>query len=164
MRPGQKSRYAEVLLTRPAIPGCAISLTAALLAAGCGGSDEPGTTKPASTQPPPPALQGGEHGVLATIDELQRASSEGKSSKICRDLFTADLRRSIEAASKRTCATEVRTRLFDSKTSISVERNIQIDGTKAKAVILEPDGRTSTLQLLRQGDAWRIDRVSPGEG
>lgn len=136
-------------------------LTAALLAAGCGDSEQPASTQTTSTQPQL-SLAGGERGVLATIDELQRASTEGKSRKVCQELFTARLRRSIEAASKRACATEVRTRLFDSKTSLSVQRNIQVDGTKAKAVIRDQDGRTWTLALVRQGDAWRIDRLSPG--
>jgi hypothetical protein len=135
----------------------ALSAVAALLTAGCGRSD-----KPASTQPPtstqPTALEVNQRGVLATIDELQIAARAGDAGKICRDLFTAKLRRSIGAG----CETEVR-KQFDRNTSLSVGRDFQVDGAKAKAIVRDRSGRTATLQLLKQGDAYRIDRLTRGQ-
>jgi hypothetical protein len=160
-RPGQRSRLAEFLSTRPVVRGGTGLLATALAAAGCGGSDKPASTQP-STTTQPLSLEGDQRGVLETIDALQTAAGEDESAKICADLFTAKLRRSIEAASKRSCASEVRTRLFDPKTSISVQRDFQVDGAKATAVIRDQSGRSSTLHLVRQGDVWRIDRLTPG--
>ncbi|HEX8158349.1 MAG TPA: hypothetical protein VF526_13275 [Solirubrobacteraceae bacterium] len=138
-----------------------LSAGAALLTVGCGGSDKTASTQ-SQTSTQPPSLQLSQRGVLATIDELQIAARAGDAGKICKELFTANLRRSIGAASKRTCASAVR-KQFDRNTSISVGRDFQVDGAKAKAVIRDQTGRTATLYLLKQGDAYRIDRLAPGQ-
>lgn len=134
--------------------GLALLLTVAALP-GCGGSDD--TT---ATQPQAPVASD-QRAVLETIDALQTASRRGDGQKICAELFTTELARSIQKAAKRSCATEVRRRLFRPGASISVQRGIEVSGTNATAVIREQNGVISTLHMLKRADDWRINRVIP---
>ena len=132
----------------------AVLLAAAALL-GCGGSDDAPRTAPQ------PAVGGDQRGILATIDELQTASRSGDGRKICAEVFTAQLARSIARASKRSCSREVREKLFRADESISVQRSVTVVGSKATAVIREQNGDVSTLHMLRQAGRWRIDRITP---
>lgn len=127
-------------------------LLAAAVQLGCGGSDD----KPANS-----TVRDDQRGVLATIDALQTASQAGDGARVCSTVFTKSLVRSIERASPRSCATEVRQKLFRPEGSISVQRNITVKGSTATAVIREQNANVSTLHLVRQGSTWRIDRVTP---
>jgi UDP-N-acetylenolpyruvoylglucosamine reductase len=119
---------------------------------GCGGSDDEKTTG---------AVQDDQRGILATVDVLQTSSHTGDGAKICSSVFTASLVRSIEKASDRGCATEVKKSLFKSSESISVDRNITVKGDAGTAVIREGNGNVSTLHLVKQAGAWRVNRVTP---
>lgn len=143
-------------MTRPE-PAVALVLAAVALP-GCGGSDDAGSkTQPAS----PPAVQSDQRAILATIEALQTASRSGDARRICNVVFTPQLARSIKRSAKRSCAREVRERLFTPDASISVQRGIQVKGVAATAVIREQNGNVSTLHLVKQADRWRIDRVTP---
>jgi hypothetical protein len=133
----------------------AILLAAAALP-GCGGSDDDAT----KTQPPSP-VGGDQRAILETIDELQSASQRGDGRKICNELFTPQLARSVRKAAKRSCATEVRLRMFRSDASIAVQRGIQVTGSTGMAVIREENGNVSTLHMLKRAGTWEIDRVTP---
>ena len=119
---------------------------------GCGASDD----KPKNAD-----VSDDQRGILATVDALQTASHAGDGAKVCSTVFTKSLVRSIEKASGRRCATEVRKNLFRPKGSISVSRNITVAGDAGTAVIREQNGNVSTLHVVRQGGTWRIDRVTP---
>jgi len=118
---------------------------------GCGGSDDDKTTG---------AVQGDQRSILATVDALQTASHAGDGGKICSSVFTKSLARSVEKASKRTCAAEVRENLFKPGETISADRNITVKGDAGTAVIREQNGNVSTLHLVKQDHTWRIDRVT----
>ena len=133
-------------------------MTAVAALAGCGGSDD-ASTPPA--QKPQAAVSGSERGILATVDALQTASRKGDGRRICADLFTPQLVRSVEAAAKRSCAREVRTRLFTPDAEISVGRDIKVSGDRGAAVVREQNGNVSTLSMLRSSKQWRINRVAP---
>lgn len=137
---------------RPSKKIVLVGLLVATALAGCGGSDDEQTTA---------AVQDDQRGILATVDALQTASQAGDGAKICSSVFTKSLVRSIEKASKRACAAEVEEKLFKAGESISAERGITVAGNAGTAVIREQNGNVSTLHLVRQGDAWRIDRVTP---
>src|SRR5215210_5479402 len=113
--------------------------TAAL--AGCGGADKPAPSK----QKPAQSVSNDERGVLATVDALQTASRKGDGQAICTDLFTPKLVKSVEAAAKRSCATEVRKNLFDPNAEIAVGRDVKVAGARGQAVIREQNGHVSTL-------------------
>jgi hypothetical protein len=127
-------------------------LFVAVALAGCGGSDD---GQPTST------VQADQRGILAAVDALQTASRAGDGARICSGVFTRSLVRSIEQASERACAAEVRKNLFRPGESISVDRDITVKGGAGTAVIRELNGNVSTLHLVRQAGAWRIDRVTP---
>ena len=137
--------------------GLAVLLAAAALPA-CGSSDDDTDKRPQGT------VAGDQRGVLETIDALQRASRRGDGRKICAEVFTPELARSIEKASKKTCRAEVRTRLFRPSESISVGRAIEVKGNTATAVIREQNGDVSTLHMLKRAGRWRIGRVTPRAG
>ena len=91
-------------------PAWAVLATATTLA-GCGGSDKPATEPKA-----PASVSNQQRGILGTVDALQTASRSGDGKRICADIFTAKLVRSIETAAKRSCGAEVGDQLFSKKT------------------------------------------------
>ena len=139
-----------------AIRGLAV-VTAVVALAGCGSSDK--ASPPAPT--PAPAVSGSARGVLATVDALQTASRKGDGRAVCVDLFTPKLVKSVEAAAKRSCAKEVRKRMFAPDAEISVGRDIKVTGDRGTAVVREQNGNISKLSLVRQSAQWRIDGVTP---
>jgi hypothetical protein len=132
-------------------------VTAVAALAGCGGSDDK-ATPPAQTAQP--AVSASERAILATVDALQTASRKGDGRTICTNLFTPQLVKSVEAAAKRSCAKEVRKRLFTPDAEISVGRDIKVSGDRGAAVVREQNGNVSTLSMLRLSKQWRIDRVA----
>ena len=139
-----------------AIRGLAV-VTAVVALAGCGSSDK--ASPPAPT--PAPAISGSARGILATVDALQTASRKGDGRAVCVDLFTPQLVKSVEAAAKRSCAKEVRKRMFAPDAEISVGRDIKVTGDRGTAVVREQNGNISKLSLVRQSAQWRIDGVTP---
>lgn len=150
-RPSERpEQYAAHPMRPLTMPLAGLLVTAVL--AGCGGSDDKQTTTAGADD---------QRGILATIDALQTASHAGDGAKVCSTVFTKSLVHSIEQASTRGCATEVREKLFRPEGSISVSRDITVTGDAATAVIREQNGNVSTLHLVRQSGTWRIDRVTP---
>jgi len=129
------------------------ALAATLVA--CGGSDKKEAPSKA------PAVSSEQRSVVATIDQLQAATQTGDARKICSELFTQELARSIRAAAKRSCTTEVKEKLISTHERLSVGRGIQVKGDRATAVIREQNGNTSTLFLVKRGGRWKIARLTP---
>lgn len=125
--------------------------------AGCGSSDNGSPAAPKTA----PAVTVGERGILATVDALQTASRKGDGRAVCVDLFTPRLVKSVEASAKRSCAKEVRKRMFAPDAEISVGRDIKVSGDRGTAVVREQNGNISKLSLVRQSAQWRIDGVVP---
>jgi hypothetical protein len=130
-----------------------VGLLVAAALPGCGGSDDKQTTTG--------AVGDDQRGILTTVDALQQASHDGDGAKVCSSVFTKSLERSIDKAAKRGCAAEVRENLFKPEESISVQRNITVEGDTGTAMIREQNGNVSTLHLVKQAGKWRIDRVTP---
>jgi hypothetical protein len=128
----------------------------AAAAAGCGGSNAE-----QSGQQAPSALPAAQREVLGVVDALQRASRRGDGRTICADIFTPQLARSIATAAKRSCAKEVRARVFSPRAQFSVARDIAVTGERSTAIIRDQSGNVSKLFLVKQGGRWRIDRVEP---
>jgi hypothetical protein len=143
------------------VPSLAVVIAVAALA-GCGGSGKPSPSvqKP-SVQKPSNPVSPDERGILATVDALQAASRKGDGRTVCGDLFTPQLVRSVEASATRSCATEVRKRLFAPDTTISVGKDIKVTADRGTAVIRESNGNVSTLSLVKRNARWRIDGVTP---
>jgi hypothetical protein len=132
------------------------ALAAVTALAACGSSETKSPPPDKASQP----VTGDERGILGTVDALQSASRKGDGQAICRDLFTAQLVESVRTSAKRSCATEVRQRLFTPDAAIAVDRAIKVTGGQGTAVVREQNGNVSTLSLVKQsGGQWRIDRV-----
>ncbi|MDQ3480072.1 MAG: hypothetical protein M3423_01860 [Actinomycetota bacterium] len=134
------------------MPGLLAFAIAATLGA-CGGGSE---------KKPSPAVSAQQRGVLDTVDRLQVASRRGDGEQICTVIFTTKLARSVEAKAKTSCAKEVKEKLFSPQTELALRRDIRFSGERAVATVMEQTGKVSTLNLVQQGGAWRIDGVKPG--
>jgi hypothetical protein len=119
----------------------------------CGGSS--------SKSEPPPAVPEEQRGVLATIDDLQGAIKRGDGEGICGRIFTPELARSVESASKTSCPKEVSRELFTDNADLSVGRDLQVKGNRATATVKDQTGKVSRLALVNQDNQWRIDSVKP---
>jgi hypothetical protein len=117
----------------------------------CGGTDDE----------PAPNLSDDTRGILATVDALQTASRQGDARRICRELFTDALAKSIRDASKHTCEAEVRDTLTSPDARLSVGREVDVKGSRATATVREQNGKTSTVSFVKEGDGWHIERVTP---
>ena len=133
------------------LPGVLAFAVAALGA--CGGGSE---------KKPSPAVSAQQRGVLDTVDRLQVASRRGDGEQICTEIFTTELARSVEAKSKTSCAKEVKQKLFSPQAELALGRDVRFSGDRAVATVMEQTGKVSTLNLVKQGGAWRIDGVKPG--
>jgi hypothetical protein len=134
-----------------------VALGAVSLLAGCGGSP---AEAPSSKQPAP-SVSGDQRGILATVDALQTYSREGDGRTVCGNLFTRQLVKSVEASAKRSCAREVRERLFTPDAEISVGRDIKVSDNRGTVVVREQNGNVSKLSLVEGNAQWRIDRITP---
>lgn len=128
------------------------AVTAAAVLGGCGEPDDAQQAPPAS---------GEQRAILSTIDALQSASRQGNADKICNELFTETLAKSIRGASRRSCEKEIRATLTSPDAQISVQRQIDINGARATAMVREEDGAASTVLLVKDGGRWRIQRIIP---
>jgi hypothetical protein len=130
----------------------AMAVVGAAAMAGCGGSDE---------KEPPPTVSGDQRSILSTLDALQAASRQDDARKICRELFTKSLAKSIADASERSCEREVHATLTMPDAQLAVGRGIKIEGSRATATVEEQDGKRSKLSFLKEGGRWRIERIEP---
>jgi hypothetical protein len=132
----------------------ALAVAAAL---GCGSDDD----QEAPTEQEAPTVSGEQRAILSTIDVLQNAGRQGGARKICNEIFTERLAESIPARSNRSCEKEVRETFASPDTQLSVGLDMDIRGSRATVTVLDEDGRTSRLFLIKVSDRWRIDRIKP---
>ena len=133
-----------------------LTFTVGAILAGCGDGEKKGTEpKPG---PPVPAER---RGVFEAVDALQAASRDGDGDRICDDIFTPTLAKSVKAAAGASCAKEVKGNLFSQDVSLAVGRDVRIDGDRAVASVMDQTGKVSKLSMRKQGERWRVDAVTP---
>ncbi|HZO36020.1 MAG TPA: hypothetical protein VFB41_04000 [Solirubrobacteraceae bacterium] len=96
--------------------------------------------------------------VTAVIDDLGTSARDGDGDRICKELFTSNLRISVARASGTTCAKEVGANIFSSDTKFDIG-DVTVDGTTATASVTDQDGRTSSLVFASEDGQWRIARI-----
>ena len=129
------------------------AVTALVLLAGCGGSSGGGSGGGGGDQ---------EDAVRGVMTDLQTASREGDSARICNQIFTPKLADSVTSSSKKgSCAKEVKAKVFSPKAKITVDDVTVSDAANAEATIKEQNGKTSTVFLVKQGGEWRVRSVKP---
>ena len=129
----------------PRLPMPAIAAAAAL-AVGCGGDDDGRNAQ---------RYDGEQREVARVVDELEQASREGDSTRICDELFTEELARLIAARNRRGCEARVGEQQLDEQARIDVNE-IKVEGDQARVGVRERDGDRVILTLRRDGDSWRI--------
>jgi hypothetical protein len=130
----------------------AVTFAAAAVMGGCGGDD--GAKER-------PGVSGDQAAILGTVDALQAASRRGDAGEICTKLFARSLVRSIERASKQSCQKEVSETLTSRDAQLSVERQINVKGSRATATVREKGGDASTVRFVKVGGRWRVERIEP---
>lgn len=137
----------------PVVTKCAVPLLAVIVLASCGGNASP------------PAGGGNdESAVRAVIADLQAASRAGDGNRICNQIFTPKLADSVTSESRsKSCAKEVREKLFSPHARITAESVNVSDPTSALAIVKEQNGKTSRMDLVKQSGRWRVRGVQPAQ-
>jgi hypothetical protein len=135
-----------------------VSVLAALVlatAAGCGGGDDgggSGTGKSAGRASPDT------QGALLTILSYGRAA---QASEVC-PLLSAAYAKQIGGGNAANCKTAGATTLCPCVTTPLETNSLSVEGNKATAKITHPrTGKKQTVTLVREGDAWKIDKLDP---
>ena len=126
------------------IPSLVASALIALSLAGCGGAD---------------GGESGDDGKLAgVVDRLGAASRDGDGASICDELFTENLRISVERASGRECAEEVVANVAADDASYDLQ-DLTVDRDQATGVISDQTDRRLQVLFQRVEGQWRIARI-----
>jgi hypothetical protein len=104
---------------------------------------------------------GTEGEVAAVVDEFANAGRDGDGTKVCEDIFTADLAKNIERESGQSCASEVQENLPEGEYELEVD-TIGVEGDTATVGVTDQEDNTSVLHFSKVDAAWRISRVTPG--
>jgi Domain of unknown function (DUF4878) len=138
--------------TRSALLGAA--LVTLVFAGGCGGA----------TNAPTSGGDADDEGAIRNVvGNFQNASRKGDGGDICTQIFTPKLADTITNSSKSgSCAKEVRSNVFSSKTTYDVEAVEVMDQANAKATVKEQNGKTTNFFFVKQGGEWRIRSITPG--
>jgi hypothetical protein len=106
-------------------------------------------------------FSGAEQGVAEQVEELEAASEASDGERACADLFSSALRMAMRADGS-SCAQQVDEAMQDADDSELVVREVTVTGERASAeVTARIDGaeRRRTLELVREGNTWRIDSL-----
>lgn len=123
---------------------------AAALAIGlpsCGGSDSSSGNDDQAT-------------AETTIQALTDAAKRGDGTKICDELFAKPLKDTIESASKRPCAEEVKSKLFSPNAEFKIDKVVVSEST-GTVKVTDQLGQTSLIAMIKQNGKWRIIGVTP---
>ena len=98
-------------------------------------------------------------GVRRTIGTLTDAARAGDGKKICNQIFTPLLKKSVTTAAKRPCAVEVKQKLFAKNAQFNVA-DVAVQGNQATVRVTDQFHKTSIISLVRANGAWRISGVT----
>jgi hypothetical protein len=133
--------------------GVLATATVALAVVGCGGGDD--GDKPGKNAK---RYFGDQRDVAQVVDNLVAASRAGDTKKICSEIFTARLAKSIGAQAGGSCEAQVKNQLAQPNEDITIQQ-LALSGTRALATVKEQTQKTSRLVFVRVGDSWRLDAI-----
>ena len=120
--------------------------------AGCGGGKHESPGKNAKR------YFGDQRAVAQVVDDLGAASRSGDTKRICSEIFSAQLAKSVAAQAGGSCEAEVKKQLVTQNEDITVQQ-LAISGSRALATVKEQSGKTSRLVFTHQDGSWRIDSI-----
>ena len=121
-----------------------------LLAGACGGDNGPNAKR----------FDGDKKDVAAVIDDLQSAARDGKPGDICKKLFTAQLRTTIERETKTSCSARIKQQVVTDDAKFKATK-VRLDTEDSAIVnVVDGNGNKSVLYLTRDDDNWRIGQIA----
>jgi hypothetical protein len=126
-----------------------IVLVVAAVVAGCG------STSSATN------FAGAERSVAEQVEELEAASESRDGERACSEIFSSALRTAMRADGS-SCAVQVEEAMRDADDSALEVRDVTVQGDRATAEVTARVGdaeRRRTLELVREGNSWRIDSL-----
>jgi hypothetical protein len=120
----------------------------ALVVAGCG--DTPRDSDK--------SFKGDEQKVAATVEGLEEAARADKPGRVCTTLLSGALLATLKKQGT-TCTTAVKDAISDADSFDLTVDDVTIQGTKATAKVISGKGsdeKTDTLELVKDGAAWKI--------
>ena len=122
-------------------------LLAALATAGCGAQQSDSAD-----------LSDDEQEVAAVLTDLQTAAEEDAPRRVCTDLLARDVARRLGAG----CTRAVEQAFAGSDTFTVTVQDVRIAGDRARARIATgtSDDDEELVELVREGDVWRIARFA----
>jgi hypothetical protein len=130
-----------------------VVLVAVLGSTGCGSDDSGGggdTPKGGRSSP-------GTEGALLTVLNYGRAAH---ASEVCPLLSSAYAKR-IGMGDAQRCATQGETVLCPCQSQRLNTNSLTVSGNTATAKTTRANGASLTITLVREGDAWKIDKLDP---
>ena len=104
-------------------------------------------------------FEGAEQDVAETVEELEAAATNDEPLRVCEEVLARELTQRLGGGTR--CARAVETAFDRSDTYALDVQDVVVSGTTARARVESGrDGeRTETIQLVRQGDDWRISAL-----
>ena len=124
----------------------------ALALAGCGSASSDSTKE----------FKGEEQKVAAVIEDIEQAARDNKPDTVCTKLFT-DARLAALKAQGTNCKTGVKEAFKDADSFDIAVDDVTISGNAATAKVTAGTGsskKTETLELKRDGAAWKVDSLA----
>ena len=130
-----------------------LALALSLVLAGCG-------QVPSSAED----FQGAEREVAQKLEELQEAGQGRQPEDICSNILSRAVVDELEAA-RTDCVAEMRKAIEDVDEHDLEVREVQIQGTRATATVRQgTEGPTTRVELVREGDEWRVASLGGAAG
>ncbi len=130
----------------------AILSLVALAVAGCGG----GAPRDSTTE-----FKGEQRKVAEPVEALEKAARAGESATVCAKLLTDRLLAQLKEQGTN-CTTAVKEAFKDADSFDLTVEDVTINGDKATVKVISGTGsdeKNDTLDLARDGAAWKIDQL-----
>ena len=131
---------------------CAVTLSAAAIAVGCGGDDDVNSNAE--------NYSGTEAEVAQVVDDLANAGRDGDGTEICEEIFTPNLARNIEREAGQSCASELQDNLEQDEYELEID-SLEVDGDTATVGTTDQEDRTAVLRMRQIDAAWRVVSFTP---
>ena len=121
------------------------------IAVGCGDDDDVNNNAE--------SYDGTDAEVATVVDDFATAGRDGDGTKICDEIFSAELAKNIEREAGQTCASEVEDNLPEDDYELTIDSLTVADDT-ATVGVTDQDDNSSTLHMENVDGAWRVARVT----
>ena len=129
---------------------CTALAAAAVALGGCGAQEDSGEED----------FQGAEAEVAQVVEDLQSAAQQGDAEEICSRILAPQLATDLAAGSSQ-CIDQMEKAVGDVNDFDLEVTGVTVTGATARAQVSQgEDGRTTTMELARQGTAWRVTSLA----